>query len=105
MLSQSTEQSQSSDLDETFALLSDHYRRATVAWLCEADGPVAVEELAAGIGPTVDAGERRVVSSLTHNHLPRLADAGAVEYHRDTGVVRTTADTERLAELLGAVAG
>jgi hypothetical protein len=90
-------------LDERFALLSDHYRRATVTWLCEADGPVSVDGLTAGIAPTVDGDERRVRSSLTHNHLPRLADAGAVEYHRDTGVVTGTAETERLAALVAAV--
>jgi hypothetical protein len=93
------------DLETAFDLLSNDCRRAIVAVLAGTDG-VTREELTArllacGIGP--DEGNpqrtrRRLRIALHHNHLPRLVDAGAVEYDGQTVV--PTPELDALADHL-----
>lgn len=47
----------------------------------------------------------RVHVSLYHAHVPKLADAGIVNYDRDRDVVALSADGERLERFLEGVIG
>lgn len=82
--------------DRVIRLVTDARNRAILSVLNGADGPLHVEELAERL-VTRDAavfessrhgGElERVLVSLHHNRLPKLADAGLVEYDYDENVV------------------
>ena len=73
--------------DERYELLAAERRRLAVDVLSERDTPVALDDLAAAVAarettesdPGADAVNRTAIS-LHHVHLPRLADAGVVEY-------------------------
>lgn len=84
--------------DELFELLANERRRIVVAYLLGRDGPVAVEEVVdhvvAEIESSVGRAERdprvSVGVSLHHVHLPKLDDAGAIEYDPQRQLVRGT---------------
>ncbi|NHN59074.1 MULTISPECIES: hypothetical protein [Halorussus] len=91
--------------DQTLELLADGRRRNAVAALRETDGAATLGELAAATAARLDDVDRpavptdrreRVAASLHHSHLPKLADAGVVEY--DPGESRVVL-TETAAEL------
>ncbi|WP_256301027.1 DUF7344 domain-containing protein [Haloarchaeobius salinus] len=66
--------------DRLLALLSNCRRRQALATLATEDEPLTVEELTERL-PAIDESEAdRVQLELHHNHLPKLARAGLVEY-------------------------
>ncbi|MFC4551529.1 MULTISPECIES: DUF7344 domain-containing protein [Halorussus] len=97
------------DFETRFDLLSSSIRRRIVVLLDES-GTLAREELTANLAPSSEdsetdvgaenetAGTRRVRISLEYNHLPRLAEAGVVEYDDET--VTATPQLASLAEAL-----
>lgn len=99
------------DFETRFDLLSSSIRRRIVVLLDES-GALAREELTANLAPTPEdsetdieagsetAGTRRVRIALEYNHLPRLAEAGVVEYDDET-----VTPTPRLASLAEALKG
>ena len=97
------------DIETTFDLLSSSVRRNIVTTLHES-GPITRPELTAALarkegddeGAPEDA-QRRMRIALHHNHLPRLADAGVIEYDDDT--VTATPQLEVLARSLAAADG
>jgi DNA-binding transcriptional ArsR family regulator len=82
-----------SDLDELFEVLANGQRRQILAYLDGIDDNVAafsdlIEHVADGsVGESTDARER-VAVNLHHNHLPKLSDAGVVEYDVRSETVR-----------------
>lgn len=94
--------------DEHFDLLTDDRRRTLLSVLEdlqeERTGPVTitVEELARAVSERerqesahgLDEDERRLVLSLHHRHLPRLDDAGVVEYDPFDETVRYGHDSD-----------
>ena len=80
--------------------LSDPRRRAVVAVLEDAAAPLALADLAsdlverergpAGGDPDYEAIQRRYVM-LYHRHVPKLVDAGLVEFDADRRVVALAA--------------
>ena len=91
--------------DQVFELLADARRRNAVAALREVDGGTTLGELAETTAARVDDVGRaavttdrreRIAVSLHHCHLPKLADAGVVEYDPDESRV---VPTETAAEL------
>lgn len=76
----------------TFSLLADRQRREVLAYLSETDdGTAEVDALVDHLaGEGLDRHE--VVTALHHVHLPKMADAGVVEYDRRSGTVRYTGD-------------
>ncbi|MFC7154655.1 hypothetical protein ACFQPA_04195 [Halomarina halobia] len=81
--------------DVTRGLLANHRRRYVLSYLDDRSGEaVSVADLASQVvarelvmGPTpVDP--ESVEVTLTHVHLPRLDDAGVIEYDRDADTVR-----------------
>lgn len=85
-------------LAERFSLLADPHRRAVLGRLDRTVEGLEVEVLAARVAAelsdapeTVDADDRRrVLLALHHNHLPKLADHGLLEYDLDAGIVTAT---------------
>lgn len=84
--------------------LAHQRRRHALYELRDADGAMAVESLADAVAD--DAGEQ-VVVSLHHQHLPRLADVGLVDYDARSGHARYAGDDlvaswlDRLADVEG----
>lgn len=84
--------------------LADPRRRVLLAYLDECEFPVPREELAEQIaaaegGADVSTERRREIEiGLHHAHLPRLDDAGIVEYDRRSDMV--VLEEERITEFL-----
>lgn len=75
--------------DVILDLLGSQRRRDVLACLTDADDPIALADLAADVGvreseralSEIPDGEIQTIStSLYHTHLPKLADAGVIEY-------------------------
>lgn len=84
-------------LDAVYAALGDARRRRIVLALDRLGEPIGVEELAACLadrdartdpGGATASDRRSVQLSLYHSQLPKLADAGVVEYDPEEGTVR-----------------
>jgi len=85
--------------DEAFDVLRNQRRRFVLHHLTASDGAVELGDLATrvaawenDVGPeAVTADQRkRVYTTLQQSHLPRLDEAGIVEYDADRGVVSPT---------------
>jgi hypothetical protein len=72
----------STSLDECLRALDDERRRDVLVTLLDADDPSATVGLDALAGAD---DETRL--ALIHCHLPKLADVGYVDWHRDRGRV------------------
>ena len=76
--------------DDAFRLLADERRRVTVGALADLGSPLGLNELARevadretrGDGPSAET-VQNVKLTLHHNHLPKLADVGVLEYFPD----------------------
>ncbi|WP_227133080.1 DUF7344 domain-containing protein [Halorubellus salinus] len=80
--------------DERHSLLSNSDRRALIGVLADRTTPIHLSELASEVAlacaPTTvdaDAHRRAFEIELHHHHLPRLEDAGIVEYDATTNRV------------------
>ncbi|WP_128477783.1 DUF7344 domain-containing protein [Halorussus pelagicus] len=93
------------DVSAAFDLLRDARRRG-VLYTVNRNGRTSVSELARRIAAWQSDGRDEsidpasVETSLVHAHLPKLADAGAVEYDRQRGVVAPIGATPDLEPLL-----
>lgn len=85
--------------DVVFDILSSARRRYVLYQLRTEDGPVELTELAEDVAAwendtTVDEltkqQRKRVYVSLYQTHVPKLEDAGLVQYDQDSGEVRLT---------------
>ena len=107
------------DADERFHLLQNERRRLVIRYLREAerddDGYVQMRDVAeqvaawendttvAQLSSTV---RQRVYIPLYQNHLPKLDDAGVIEYDQSRGTVVPTERVDELAALIeGPTAG
>jgi len=97
---------------EVFALLGNERRRYLLQYLTNVDPPVELGELATRIAAMehgiavgrVDSNQRkRVYTTLQQLHLPRLDEAGIVDYDADRGLVDRTEHTDRLVVYLEVV--
>ena len=72
--------------DQRYRLLASARRRLVIDILAETTEPVGLEELAEGVvtredvAPSSDDAKERVAISLHHVHLPKLSDAGVLDY-------------------------
>lgn len=71
-------------VDAVFDLLSNHRRRHALSYLAGRDEAVTLDELARELarreGTVHEAACQQVMTALHHTHLPKLADAGFLEY-------------------------
>lgn len=100
--------------NETFALLQNQRRRTTLRTLREHGPELTHGELAKHVAArennvaresVTSIQRKRVYISLYQNHLPRLADAGAVTYDADRGDVALAGPSETLFAHLDLVDG
>ena len=85
----------SPQLDATLELLSNKRRRYVLYYLREQGHSASIGELADRISMWENdrATERRqVLSDLHHSQLPRLDDAGVVDFHPEEGYVTLATD-------------
>lgn len=103
-------------LDVVFDLLADQRRRYTLACLEDHSRTIALADLAEEVAvreneePIAEIPKEEIMTirtSLYHNHVPRLADAGVVEYDSDCDSVRMseTAHATPFTDLLAAAGG
>lgn len=94
----SSEETSGLPVDAVFEILADGWRRHLLYYLIEeAGGTAEVPELAdhlcsVGAGPA-SADAERVLTELHHRHLPRMDDAGLVDYEHRRGSVRYLQDS------------
>jgi DNA-binding transcriptional ArsR family regulator len=98
--------------DVVFSILSNGRRRFVIRLLKRADGPVAVRDLAQQVAawengvsvPELTYKQRkRAYTSLHQTHLPKLKEAGIVEYDSDRGTVSTGDAVAAVDSYLGPV--
>ena len=92
------------------AVLSDPYRRHACRYLAAQDDlvvtleeltwAVADEECAATGASVAGTDDRRIATTLHHVHLPKLDEAGVLEYDVDRGTVTADAGLAAVRELL-----
>jgi DNA-binding transcriptional ArsR family regulator len=84
------------DVGELFEALSDPGRRYVLTYLLQSEGSVACSELVDYVVERTDTGmtesefRRRVITELTHSHLPKLEAAGLVTYNMERQLVGPT---------------
>lgn len=96
--------------DLVFEVLKSPRRRYALYYLRQQNKPVNLSEITEQVAAwenrtTTDALEseqrKRVYISLYQTHLPKLADAGVVEYDRNRGVVKLSDSARELDDYLG----
>ena len=94
------EQEDSLSHDTIFSMLSNQRRRYVIHFIKRDPGPVRIRDLAQQVAAWENGIEieeltykqrKRVYTSLHQTHLPKLDDAGVVDYDRDRGTI-TLAD-------------
>lgn len=95
-------------VDDAFRVLADRRRRLVVTSLLVSVGGVPVDELVEDVMVHADIladdpadARTRLATELYHVHLPKLADAGFVEWDRERELVTPTAHLSALEPLVG----
>ncbi|QLG60740.1 DUF7344 domain-containing protein [Halorarum salinum] len=98
--------------DVVLDLLADQRRRDVLACLEGSTQSIPLTELAEDIAARENEGSltevpnaevRTIQLSLHHVHLPKLDDAGAVEYDRDRNLTRASEPTDRVERALSLI--
>ncbi|WP_440991882.1 DUF7344 domain-containing protein [Haloarchaeobius baliensis] len=82
--------------DRLLDLLSVRRRRQVLATLSTGQGPLSVEELGRQLSDD-DSQVERVQLELHHTHLPKLDEAGLVDYDTGSGAVALAVPPEAVA--------
>lgn len=91
-------------IDRSCDLLRSAHRRRVIYRLRK-NGPSTADELAdAVVSAGIADDRRRVLTSLVHTHLPKLAEADVVEYSGPDDVVSLSDGVEELEPFLSMVA-
>jgi DNA-binding transcriptional ArsR family regulator len=89
--------------DRTLQLLADEQRRELLRFLIETDKDVVtVDDLVAAAAGPDPAETQRTRIEIHHVHLPKLDDAGVVDYDPEHGLIRYRS-AESIEQLLGFV--
>ncbi|WP_433634327.1 DUF7344 domain-containing protein [Halomicrococcus sp. NG-SE-24] len=87
-----------SELDTIFRAVSHPTRRHTLRVLDRTEDPKTVDELASTLAaepiPSASTDSGQLVTSLTHCHLPHLADVELIDRTSDDHVTATPATTD-----------
>ncbi|RLN01601.1 hypothetical protein [Haloarcula sp. Atlit-7R] len=108
MNTKQTEIPDSLPLDDRLSLLSSHYRRYLLYGLSQYTTPVPLAVLADTVTefehgtPAKQYRDERltIYTALYHNHLPRLVDAGVVQYNQSEDIVDIGPNAPALVPLL-----
>lgn len=89
------DESETISQNRAFDILSNARRRFILSYLSKSDGPVELRELADEVArwetgsDSLSRKERkRVYVSLYQTHIPRLNDAGVIDYDSESGLVQ-----------------
>ena len=97
--------------DVVFDLLSSSRRRFVLQYLSQHEGPVPFSELAnelaawendTDVEDITERQRKRVYVSLYQTHVPKLEEAGVVDYDADSGEVQLRSEVDRLSAHLDA---
>lgn len=110
------EESDGRSFDVGFGLLAKQRRRIALSCLTDHSRAIALADLAEDVAARENEESiteipkeeiSRICTLLYHNHVPKLAAAGAVEYDRDRNSVRISeaAETAEFAHLLATDGG
>ena len=97
------------DVDVPFEILAHRRRRFIIVCLDEHGTPMPVSDLADEIAtwergaplPEISADDvQSIYLSLYHNHIPKMADAGVVEYSQEQDAVHLYEEYRPLATLV-----
>ena len=100
-------------LDVVFDLLADQRRQEVLACLVDDTRPMPLADLAEDVAARENEGPRAevptetvrtIATSLHHVHLPKLADAGAIEYDRDRDLIRVSEPSDLIERVLSLTA-
>ena len=95
--------------NEVYDLLSNPRRRFVISYLREHGRPIELTALAQEVAAwenqvpaeeLTDQQEKRVYVSLYQTHIPKLRNAGVVDYDPDDGVIELTATVGQLERYL-----
>jgi hypothetical protein len=95
--------------DAAFDLLSNARRRLALKYLLEQDTPVGIDELATHVAAVEndteaeqldDKQRKRTYVSLYQTHIPKLAQAGVVEYDSDERTVELNGNLRTITAYL-----
>ncbi|MFC4989373.1 MULTISPECIES: DUF7344 domain-containing protein [Saliphagus] len=95
--------------DVIFDLLKNRRRRQVLAYLQEADETITLSELAEEIAAwenDIEVRElksdqrKRVYVALYQTHLPKMDDAGVIDYNKDRGLITLSENADSLQEYL-----
>ena len=95
--------------NEVYDLLSNPRRRFVISYLREHGRPIELTALAREVAAwenqvpaeeLTDQQEKRVYVSLYQTHIPKLRNAGVVDYDSDDGVIRLTDTVGQLERYL-----
>ena len=103
-----TDGASSISIDELFELLSRPGNRYILTYVIRSDGPVpyadlveyVVDEGGTPAGLTTGEFRNRIVARLVHSNLPKLHDAGLVDYDATDKTVAATDATEMVVPYL-----
>lgn len=96
-------------VDVVFDLLADQRRRYVLACLLDNTQSMALTDLAEDVAVRENEGTlteipeeevQAISTSLYHIHIPKLVDAGAVEYDRNRDLVRISESTDLIERVL-----
>ncbi|ELZ05876.1 DUF7344 domain-containing protein [Natrialba asiatica] len=105
--------SDNQSLEVVFGLLANQRRRYVLMCLIDHSEAIALADLAEDVAVRGNKGAiteiskekvRTIHTSLYHTHIPKLVEAGAVEYDQDRDLVRTSETSERVQHLLSIAA-
>lgn len=91
-------------LDAVFEVLTARRRRCALYVLSRATDRMTLSDLASEVASLEDADYDRVVASLYHVHLPKLAAVGVVDYDGGDGTVSLADCSGRLHQYLAIAA-
>ena len=83
--------------DDVFDLLSNSRRRFVINYLLRVDRAVSIQELSRELAmwefdataeELTDQEEKRIYVALYQTHVPKLEEAGIVDYDTDTGLIQ-----------------
>jgi hypothetical protein len=96
-------------LDLVFGILKNSRRRLVLEYLQDTDQEVTLSDLAEHIAAIendttperlTSSERKRVYVGLYQCHLPKMDDAGAIDYNQQRGLIRRTEQTERFESYL-----
>ncbi|WP_449272244.1 DUF7344 domain-containing protein [Haloprofundus halophilus] len=96
-------QTGSTTLDQQFISLSHPTRRRILITLAE-DNPRDVDEFERSDFTTEDGELEQFIVTLHHNHLPQLADAGFIDWDRESNTITRGPNFEEIRPLVTLIA-